>query len=91
VRRARILIIDDGMAALGTALRRALAQEHVLVTVSNAREATALLDDGIQFDLILSDRSDEVDRYDTPVSVVDKPFDPAALRALIRARGWRSA
>jgi len=63
----------------------------VLVTVSSTREATALLDAGIRFDLILSQGKETVERIGTPVSVVDKPFDPAVLRALIRAHGLRPA
>src|SRR5262249_48610811 len=91
VRRARILVIDDGLHALGSALRSALAPEHVLVTVSNAPAGAPLLAEAIRLVRVWSGGTEAVERIGTPVWVVDKPFDPVMLRALIRAHGWRPA
>ncbi len=52
--RARILVIDDE-PAVGNVVRRLLAREHDVVTVTSARAALGRLAEGAQFDVIACD------------------------------------
>ena len=53
-RRGRILVVDDDVK-LGSAMRRALIQEHDVLTETNAAEALKRLVGGEQFDLVMCD------------------------------------
>jgi PAS domain S-box-containing protein len=53
-RRGRILVIDDEFA-IGIAVRRALAAEHEVVTLTSARQALERILAGDTFDVILCD------------------------------------
>ena len=53
-RRRKILIIDD-QPTLAKAIRRMLAADHDVSTVSSGREALDLIEAGERFDVILSD------------------------------------
>jgi CheY-like chemotaxis protein len=53
-RRGRVLIVDDELA-LAKALGRALAAEHDVTVLTNAKEALSQLTSGERFDVILCD------------------------------------
>jgi CheY-like chemotaxis protein len=53
-RRARILVIDDE-EMLGQAIRRYLAQDHDVESVTSARVALELIGGGARYDLVLCD------------------------------------
>jgi len=118
--RAHVVVVDDE-AALGKALRRALADEHDVVAVTDAREALRLVEAGEPVDLIISDLAmpnmTGMELYaaleklapslaqgmvfmtggaftaqtrtflsSVPNVRLEKPFEPAALRAAVRDR-----
>jgi PAS domain S-box-containing protein len=53
-RRGRILVVDDE-PMIGQAIRRTLQQEHEVISLTSAREASERLLGGERFDLILCD------------------------------------
>jgi CheY-like chemotaxis protein len=53
-RRGRVLVVDDE-AMVGSAIRRALASEHDVVALTNAREALSRIVGGERFDVIFCD------------------------------------
>jgi CheY-like chemotaxis protein len=52
--RGRVLIVDDE-PQLCTVIRRTLGSEHEVITVTSARQALELFNDGERFDIILCD------------------------------------
>jgi CheY-like chemotaxis protein len=52
--RGRILVVDDE-EAVGLYLQHALAREHEVISLTNAREALARIERGDRFDVILCD------------------------------------
>ncbi len=52
--RRRVLFVDDDPPVL-TAVQRLLSRDHDVTTLGSAREALALLRDGVRFDVIITD------------------------------------